>query len=243
MSGVLLAVGLAVAIGTAVFAINRTIPYLDHTPTMSVPGSTHLTLERGTYVLFGRPVGDRYCAGASCFTFGPADVEVTSPSGSRVPVIADNTSDRFTQNERTYPAVAEFHVLRRGRYTVQVRSPTPTNVVIDPSPGQEFHAFAGWIALGVGGVLIAVSAIVCLVGASTTRRRLLYPVEASPSGTLRTLRAGPPAQRWAVAFVLLLVIVAVMTPAFGPLIAVAVAVTIVVLAVLLRARRRARQSH
>lgn len=242
VSTLFLVVGLAVAVGTAIFAVNRLSPYLYHPPTMSVPGSTHLALERGTYVLFGHPVGHRSCSGAQCITFGPADVTVTSSSDSHLRVVTDNTSDRFTQNDLTYPAVAEFYVSHPGRYTVQVYSPTRANVVIEVSPGQELHAFGGWIALGVAGALLFIGAVVSLVGALATRPRLLYP-SSLPPGRTQWLTNAPPPWRMAFALVFALVIVLIIYPVVGPWIAIAVAGVIFSLGLIRGARRRGRQGR
>jgi hypothetical protein len=175
VSAIVLLLGLALAIGTGVFAVHRLSPYLDHPPTMTTPGAARLLLEPGTYVLFEHPVGTGQCYGSQCFVFGPNEVRVTSASGATVPVVADVTTDRITRSDFSYPGFVEFHVPRKASYLVQVTSPRRANVVIDPSPGQEVHAFAGWIALGVGGLVLALGAAVCLVGALVHRRRLRYP--------------------------------------------------------------------
>ncbi len=180
-AGAVLMVGLAVTVFTAVFAVNRVTRYLDHPPRMSAPGSTTLALDPGTYVIFEHPSSPRvpsYCPISSqCATFGPSDVDVVSTSGVRLVVDADLSSDRITEGDLTYRGVVEFHVARAGSYRIVVRPSAPGHLVIDPSPGQEVHAFAGWIALGGAGLIGIVTGVVSI---ARTRRRRRLPATLPP---------------------------------------------------------------
>ena len=171
-------IGVGTLVFTGVFVVHRLLPYVDNPPKVAAYGLTQLPLERGTYVLFARPTADRsqydLCyRGFECATFGPRDVIVTSLSGRRLTVLADTTSDRISQNERTYPGIVEFYVPSPGLYRIMTDQAVGRSiVVVDPSPGQEFHAFAGWTALGVGGLLVVLLGIASIIGAVVHRQRL-----------------------------------------------------------------------
>ena len=206
LGGLVAFVGIGIIAFMAVFVVHRLAPYLDHPPRIAAPGLTQLKLERGTYVLFACPATQRHnpyqCfAGRHPAPFGPRDVTVIAPTGQRLHVVADITSDRITQHERTYLGVVEFFVPSAGHYQIMVGlAAVPSDVVIDPSPGQEFHAFTGWIALGAGGLLLVLLGIASIVGALVHRQRLrqlrvppspLLPPSAPPFGTARNANVRP----------------------------------------------------
>ena len=169
-----LLVGLAIVVFTAVFAVNRVDEYLDHPPRMSAPGSTVLNLASGTYVIFEHPSSPRVpssCPSSQCATFGPSDVAVVGTSGARPVISADLSADRLTEKGLTYRGIVEFHIGESGNYRIVVRASAPGQLLIDPSPGQEVHAFAGWIARGATG-LIAIVIGVGLIVRARWRRRL-----------------------------------------------------------------------
>jgi hypothetical protein len=170
---VALVVGLAIVVFTAVFAVNRVNGYLNHPPRMSAPGSTVLNLARGTYVIFEHPSSPRvpnYCPSSQCATFGPSDVAVVGTSGTRPVINADLSADRLTEKGLTYRGIVEFHIGKSGSYRIVVRASAPGHLLIDPSPGQEVHAFAGWIALGATGLIAIVIGMVLIVRARWRRR-------------------------------------------------------------------------
>jgi hypothetical protein len=168
-----LLVGLAIVVFTAVFAVNRVDEYLDHPPRMSAPGSTVLKLAPGTYVIFEHPSSPRVpnsCPSSQCATFGPTDVAVVGTSGARPVISADLSADQLTEKGLTYRGIVEFDIGESGNYRIVVRASAPGQLLIDPSPGQEVHAFAGWIALGATGLMAIVIAVVLIVRARWRRR-------------------------------------------------------------------------
>jgi hypothetical protein len=180
-----LVVGIVALVTTGILVVHRLTPYLDDPPAMSVPGATTLKLSPGTYVLFEHPehqgrATDLCPVGGKCATFEPRDVTVTSAAVSHVTVVADTSSDRLTEHGATYPGVVEFTIPTAGRYRIDVASARSSNVVIDLSPGQEVHAYAGWIVVAGSSLLVVLASVVSVAGAFAYRRRL---VASSSSGS------------------------------------------------------------
>jgi len=175
MTAPLFVAGLVGAVLLGAFVVHRLTPYLNP-ELVTAPGTTTMHLVPGTYVIFahpvenGRPV-DLCPLNAHCLPFGPASVTVVGPNDVHPRVVADVTSDRLNEPGVTYPGVVEFQVAQAGIYRIDVSPGHSDTIAVNPSPGQEVHAFAGWIALGAVILIVILGSFVCLLGARRARRR------------------------------------------------------------------------
>jgi hypothetical protein len=124
-----------------------------------LPAVVHRHLDSGRY--------DVYQSAPTTLT--AADVSVTAPDGTNVPVLpAQRSTFDF---DRQYVAVAEFAANAAGDYVVAIRNPGSggTHVLVARSGGDLVRAPVGWlVVLGAGGLASVVGLILIIVG--VTRR-------------------------------------------------------------------------
>src|SRR5262245_32324933 len=113
---------LAVAIGT--FSVIRTVNILWDAfdgPAIDAPGTTHLDLAAGRWIIFERTGTDENFGPAQRQTNGPntitvANVEVTDLEGNSQSVRGVTGDQSLTQGSETFTGAVEFSVPTDGRY-------------------------------------------------------------------------------------------------------------------------------
>ena len=148
--------------------------YLQHSPTLSGPSTVHLALPPATYVVFEHTTkaGPYDCSPVSlCVTIYPSDVSVTSESGNHLSTYVDPSMDGITDGSNHYAGAVKFDVQESGTYSVTVRSSAGASFVIAKQPSEEALALGGWIAGGMIGLLLIVTALVGSLIARGSRRR------------------------------------------------------------------------
>jgi hypothetical protein len=163
--------GVVLVLATVPVIAVRGRDYLQHSPTLMRPGSIETTLSPATYVIFEhtRAMGPYDCPSVSkCATIGPADVIVTSTSGTELDVTGDPKVGSITDGNIHPIGVVAFVVTREDTYKVTVHSSKPAEFIIAKTPSEEVTALAGWIVVGVIGILLI---LVSLIGVLAARGR------------------------------------------------------------------------
>jgi hypothetical protein len=197
VAGVVLVAGLAVVVVCAV-RVGAEVTGTVNAPSFTIPGSTVVDLETGTYAIFEH-TGTQGSAGPVSMTFrgrptlGPDDVVVTDPAGTPVPLRPTSRNETVTRGADIYTGVLEFRAAAAGPYRVEAEGSGPaTTALVGRELGDLFRALLPWIGGLVIGLIVAGIAVVALIAGSVRaarRRRREQPLPSPPG-------AGPPATTW-----------------------------------------------
>ena len=148
--------------------------YLQHSPTLSLPGTLDTALAPANYVVFEHPatLGPYDCSSQSaCVTIGPSNVSVVSRSGARSVVYEDQTNEAITDGTDHYTGAVGFDIHDYGTYAITVHSSVAASFVIAKEPSEEAVALTGWISGAVAGFILIAVALVGSLMARGRRRR------------------------------------------------------------------------
>ena len=86
-------------------------------PAYSIPGTVHLHLGTGTYIVYER-TGSSDSSGTAdnTTTLDPSNVSVTDPSGNDVAVRGSASIENVTRGTDQFDGAVQFHAARAGRY-------------------------------------------------------------------------------------------------------------------------------
>jgi hypothetical protein len=174
------AIGLVVAVVSFVLLVSGVVGAVGDqltAPVFDGQGSTVLTLESGSYLLFQSD---------DTALVGVADVSVAGPDGLSVPVTATALDEEFTRGGSRFVAVARFDAPSAGDYTVSVAATDfGGRYVVAPGLASAVTDRAWWTLGIIAGGLLVVLGIVLLAVGLTRRRRGRAPamaVGAYPTG-------------------------------------------------------------
>lgn len=183
----LVVLGLGVVVG-AVGLVETLVPFvrtLTQSTTYSTPADIHARLSHGTYEVYqltGRRSSSFSPIRPDSVAIQPGDVSVTSTAGRVLAVTPAGADETITQDNDVYTGAVEFDVPAAGEYVVDVRSGTPTRVILARSLGAIARSVAGWIAAAALGALVAAIGLVLLVVGLVRRRH--RPVAQPGAGRL-----------------------------------------------------------
>lgn len=158
-------------------------------PAYQVPATLRLDLGSGDYTIYQRS-GTRDSYGPLTVTRGadveltPADVQITAPDGSDVPVAPRAANETITTGTTEYVSALRFRADRAGRYTIRIESPAPTAVKVQRPLVAQLRRSLPWLGLvGLGGLLVVTGTVLFVVGAlrrNADRRRAAVVATAPP---------------------------------------------------------------
>jgi hypothetical protein len=197
LAGVVLVAGLAAVVVCAV-RVGAAVAGTLNAPSFTIPGSTVVDLETGTYAVYEH-TGTQGSAGPVSMTFrgrptlGPDDVVVTDPAGAPVPLSATGLHETVTRGSDIYTGVLEFRAPAAGPYRVEAEGTgPPTTALVGRELGDLFGALLPWIGGVVLGLIVAgIADVVLVVGSvrAARRRRRERPLPPPPGG-------GSPGNTW-----------------------------------------------
>jgi hypothetical protein len=190
LSLILLIAGVVIAIPALILGLLPIIRALDASE-FRVPGTNVMSLGTGTYVVYERTgsagLGDTF--DAVTVTLEPEDVTVTDESGSRIETYRPSLyNDVLTQTDSNarYTGALRFKTTHDGEYTIAVRSPRPTTVIVArPFIDTVRRALAFFVVAGVGGIMLIVGVVLLIVGSvrrSRYRTAMAFAVPVTPAG-------------------------------------------------------------
>lgn len=137
-------------------------------PSFDIPGSTTRTLDKGLYVVFER-TGSSSSSGNvtitrnSSATIGPEDVEVTGPTGVRIPTREMSDNETVTRDGSIFSGAVKFTVDTPGQYEVRVSAGKGT-AVVGPSLVDSVRRRLAWLlGIGIGGLAFVIGLIWLIV--------------------------------------------------------------------------------
>jgi Protein of unknown function (DUF2510) len=139
-------------------------------PTYTIPGSLHLDLGPGRYVVFER-TGHRS-------SFGPVTVErdrgllletnqlvVNGPGGTSLEVREATPNENITRNSDRYVSSLEFTTPRAGRYELDFSGAEPGRVIVQRPLEDLVSRRAAWVvAIGVGWLVALIGMVMLITG-------------------------------------------------------------------------------
>lgn len=157
MPGVIL---LALAIGNVVFGT-----------TYSVPGTHHVTLGNGTYIVFEKNgntqnYGPLTIQRNNGVTISADAVEVVGPDGTTLAVRNAAPNQTIQRSSDTYTSAVKFDVPEAGSYAIRFDTTEGGTVMVEHSLGHIFTSRVPWlIGIGVGWFIAVVGVTMLLIGA------------------------------------------------------------------------------
>ena len=139
------------------------------------PCSEVLALDAGHYLVFeeiGRSasVGPFSATMQGPTTISPADVAVTSASGSTLEVAEPGSSQSINRNGAIYAGVVSFRVPEAGRYRVAIEASHGRRILVAPGLGQTLVKALPGIAVAGIGFAAGLTGLVVLIVAWIRRR-------------------------------------------------------------------------
>lgn len=131
----------------------------------ATPLDQELELDEGTYIVYeltGSRVGPVTPPDSRWLTVGVADVTVTAPDGTQVPVSVPRFGETLTRGSSTYTGAVSFETDDAGTYRISVATPE-TQVLVAPSLSSVFTQSVAWIALLALGVIVFFVGVVLVV--------------------------------------------------------------------------------
>jgi hypothetical protein len=166
LSIAILVIGAVVTVPSAVAAFEPLVRTFVTAPAFDTPGAGRVHLGHGRWLVYERS-GTTNAVGIPSnhgVDIDSRSVTVSGPDGP-LPVADVGTLESITRNRRVYTAVAQFDAPDSATYTVEVRTPTSTQVIVARSLGDTFRRMAGWLALaGLGGLLFVIGLVMLIVG-------------------------------------------------------------------------------
>lgn len=171
----------------------------------ATPMSRTVGLGAGRYVIFER-TGSRSGSGPvsvseyNGLTITPAQVHVTGPGGRPVATGPLSLRQTISRGSEIFTGAVTFRAATSGSYRVQVRSASPTRVLIARDIGAAFASVAAWFIAAVAAVLALIAGVVLLIVTPRDRgeRGPAACCRSTPAGTriraTRTAPAGGPAR-------------------------------------------------
>lgn len=180
-----LLIGIAIAIVGGVETAVNFVKEFD-TPQIALPGVVHRHLHDGSYNV-SQWTGERddSVAFATSHTEPPtltaADVSVTAPDGTNVPVEPSGPgTTTVTLGSRVFTTVAHFDAPAEGDYTISIEaSGGLQRAVVTRGLGNTLRASGGWLAALGFGAFVAFVGLVLLI-LTLVRRQRASPVVAPP---------------------------------------------------------------
>lgn len=158
--------GIGGIVGIAATGVNSVSNLLD-SPRMSVPGTSSLTLETGTWIIYeatGTSRGSGPIVGGVT-TIRPSDVTVTGPDGATVPTGIPGGTQTVTVNSTVYTGAVSFPVNTTGTYRITIDDVDSGTVLVGRSVFDEFKSIGIWIVVFLSsGLLFLIGLIVLIVG-------------------------------------------------------------------------------
>ncbi len=194
----LVVVGLLLAVPAGVALVVRSVRAID-APSMATPRTVRRHLSAGTYVVFERTGTRAGFGGFSVSNLGspelqPADVTVTGPDGSPVPVGFVGLNETLTRGSGIYTGALQFSALTSGTYTITVGGPQ-LEVIVTRSLNEALKGILTFVVVGgIGGLLVLVGFVVLIVRAVHNNRIPKYAM-AGPAITPAGWYADPSGQR------------------------------------------------
>lgn len=189
---VLMVVGLVAGVVSVILLVSGVVGGLaDALTAPSHPTPARVTVDAqrtGTYFVYEltgsrRQDGPTVTNGGSV-TVGPADVQVTAPDGSTVPVRATSENETLDRGSAVYTGAVAFDVDAAGTYVVEVATPD-TRIAVAPSLGAALTSAGGWLlGFPLAGLLLVVGLVLLIVGIvqRSRSRRAAVVLPAAGSG-------------------------------------------------------------
>lgn len=153
----------------------------------ATPLDQELELSEGTYIVYeltGSRTGPVTTPASRYVTVGTADVTVTAPDGSEVPVSVPRFGETLTRGSSTYTGAVTFEAEDEGVYRISVTTPE-TQVLVAPSLGSIFTQSVAWIALlGLGVIVFFVGVVLVVVGLVRTGGQRPAPTHQPAAGAV-----------------------------------------------------------
>jgi hypothetical protein len=170
------AAGLAGLVACAVLIVSRVDAYNTSGPYLRAGHPVRILLAPDDYVVF---VG---CTQSiDCAHLAPSALSVTGASGAALDVFPDPSNDRLSEAQ-PFRGELSFVVPRRQEAVITLSAYPGQPVFVVPSPGEEAHALAGWIALAALSLVVLITAMTGTVLLLTWRLGLGKPVRPTPPG-------------------------------------------------------------
>lgn len=133
------------------------------------PVQLDLDLNEGTYLVYeytgsARSPGPITTESFRGLTVAVADVTVTAPDGSDVPLSVPRFDETLTRGSSTYSGAVRFETEDEGVYRISVTTPD-TRILVAPSLTSMFTGSVVWIALlCLSGIVFFVGVVLLVVG-------------------------------------------------------------------------------
>ena len=172
-------VALVVGVVSLVMFVRPFIHTFADSPRFSTPAQFDVHLGKGSYEIY-----DQY--GSSAVGLRPENVSVLSPAGDSIPVDRPTHTETVTRNGHQYTGVVRFHPPTSGLYTIRIRSPIPSDVIVARTLTDTFHQAVPWLpSMVLGGFGFLAGIAMLIVGLVRRHSKPVQPVYAyaMPSAT------------------------------------------------------------
>lgn len=191
LGGIVAAIIAAALVAVGLTHVVREVVHTVNAPAFALPTDIQRDLDAADYDVYQR-TGTRSGNGFTFtengpLTLTPADVVVTAPDGSRLPMRIPGSDETLTRGSQIFTAAVRFTVTTAGSYDIRIRRPGAgagslatdgDQAIVAKSFGSVARSAVRWVVVIVLGGMLGLAAIVLFIIAFVRGRRQHSPVVA-----------------------------------------------------------------